>query len=236
MATPRQTPPITRLEPAAPSPARPLRDPREGSLRLKHSLDRLGAAVAIVVSAPLLLIAALYVKRSGAERVLVRERRIDRDGRSFQLLAFPPLPILRRWSIDQLPQLFNILRGEMSFVGPRPLRTVVVRDFLEILPQWAERHRVRPGIAGLSQVIGGYYTTPLQKLRFDRVYIRHRGVAFDLKILLAAFAIAFWLRWQKDWDGRLPRHWLRTGSRPASVGVARVPTQRRSGARWQAAK
>jgi lipopolysaccharide/colanic/teichoic acid biosynthesis glycosyltransferase len=116
---------------------------------------------------------------------------------------------LRKTALDELPQLINILRGEMSFVGPRPQRTVLVYSYLESMPEYAERHRVLPGLAGLAQVAGDYYLTPRQKLRFDRLYIRHRSLGFDLKLILLAFAVAFWFRWQKGWDGRLPRKWFR---------------------------
>jgi lipopolysaccharide/colanic/teichoic acid biosynthesis glycosyltransferase len=70
---------------------------------------------------------------------------------------------------------------------------------------------VRPGLAGLAQVAGDYYLTPRQKLRFDRLYIRHISLGFDLKLLFLAFLIAFWFRWQPDWDGRLPRSLLHEG-------------------------
>jgi len=120
--------------------------------------------------------------------------------------------LLRKTALDELPQLLNILRGEMSFVGPRPQRTVLVRTYLERIPEYAERHRVLPGLAGLAQVAGDYYLTPRQKLRFDRVYIRHRSLGFDLKLLLLAFLIAFWFRWQPDWNGRLPRRLVRLGA------------------------
>jgi len=184
MPSPRQTSPITRLEPVAPSPAPLSRDPRERSLRLKHSLDRVGAAVAIVLSVPLLLIAALYVKRSGAERVLVRERRIDRDGRSFHLLAFPPLPVLRRWSINQLPQLFNILRGKMSFVGPRPERPEFVELFGANLRRHDQPRRVRPGVTGWSQVQGLTGDAPLaERVRWDDWYVENWSLRLDARIL-----------------------------------------------------
>lgn len=113
--------------------------------------------------------------------------------------------LLRKTALDELPQLINILIGEMSFVGPRPQRTVLVREYLAHLPKYAERHQVRPGLAGLAQVAGDYYLTPRQKLRFDRLYIRHHSLAFDLKLILLAFLIAFWFRWQKNWNGRIPR-------------------------------
>jgi lipopolysaccharide/colanic/teichoic acid biosynthesis glycosyltransferase len=99
----------------------------------------------------------------------------------------------------------------MSFVGPRPQRTVLVHEYLEAIPEYAERHRVLPGLAGLAQVAGDYYLTPRQKLRFDRLYIQHASLGFDLKLLFLAFLIAFWYRWRKDWDGKLPRWLLRCG-------------------------
>jgi lipopolysaccharide/colanic/teichoic acid biosynthesis glycosyltransferase len=120
--------------------------------------------------------------------------------------------LLRKTALDELPQLLNILRGEMSFVGPRPQRTVLVQGYLRELPAYAQRHRVLPGLAGLAQVVGDYYLTPHQKLRFDRLYIKYTSLGFDLKLILLAFMITFWYRWQKDWDGRLPRRWLRLGS------------------------
>jgi lipopolysaccharide/colanic/teichoic acid biosynthesis glycosyltransferase len=120
--------------------------------------------------------------------------------------------VLRKTALDELPQLVNILLGEMSFVGPRPQRTVLVHDYLQRMPEYTERHRITPGLAGLAQVAGDYYLTPRQKLRFDRLYIRHASLGFDLKLILLAFAIAFWYRWQKDWNGRLPRRLMRWGS------------------------
>lgn len=116
--------------------------------------------------------------------------------------------VLRKTALDELPQLINILGGEMSFVGPRPQRTVLVYTYLETMPEYAERHRVLPGLAGLAQVAGDYFLTPRQKLRFDRLYIQHAGLGFDLKLLFLAFLITFWYRWQEGWDGRLPRHLL----------------------------
>jgi lipopolysaccharide/colanic/teichoic acid biosynthesis glycosyltransferase len=121
--------------------------------------------------------------------------------------------ILRKTALDELPQLLNILRGEMSFVGPRPQRTVLVQEYLRDIPKYAQRHRVLPGLSGLAQVAGDYYLTPRGKLRFDRLYIEHTGLGFDLKLLFLAFLITFWYRWQADWDGRLPRSWLRVGAR-----------------------
>jgi lipopolysaccharide/colanic/teichoic acid biosynthesis glycosyltransferase len=118
---------------------------------------------------------------------------------------------LRKTALDELPQLFNILLGQMSFVGPRPQRTVLVYEYLQEIPEFAERHRVLPGLSGLAQVVGNYYSTPRQKLRFDRIYAQHASLGFDLKLLVLAFLIVFWLRWRPDWDGRIPRSWMRFG-------------------------
>lgn len=120
--------------------------------------------------------------------------------------------LLRKTALDELPQLLNILKGEMSFVGPRPQRTVLVQSYLRELPEYAQRHRVLPGLAGLAQVAGDYYLSPRQKLRFDRLYIKYTSLGFDLKLIFLAFMITFWYRWHKDWDGRLPRKLLRMGS------------------------
>ena len=151
MADPGRTPSIPQLEPVDHAPAAPGPE-RPRSLKLKHALDRVGAAVAIVLALPVLLVAALAAKLSEAESVIVRERRIDRDGRSFQMLAFGGPAFLRRWSIDQLPQLVNVLKGEMSFVGPRPERPEFVELFGANLRRYDQPRRVRPGITGWSQV------------------------------------------------------------------------------------
>ena len=120
--------------------------------------------------------------------------------------------LMRKTALDELPQLINILKGEMSFVGPRPQRTVLVRDYLLEMPEYAERHVVQPGIAGLAQVAASYYITPRQKLRFDRLYVRHAGLGFDLRLLTIALLLVFYLRWKPGWDGKVPRGWLRARS------------------------
>jgi lipopolysaccharide/colanic/teichoic acid biosynthesis glycosyltransferase len=120
--------------------------------------------------------------------------------------------VLRKAALDELPQLLNIIRGEMSFVGPRPQRTVLVREYLQVMPEYSERHAVAPGISGLAQVVGSYYISPRQKLRLDRLYVRHANLGFDLKLLVIAFLVVFYLRWKKDWNGRVPRKWIRFGS------------------------
>ena len=184
MAFPGRTSSVTRLEPATHAPEPPPGGAPRRSLRVKHALDRLGAAGAIAVALPVLALAAIVAKLSTG-KVLVRDRRIDRDGRSFQLLAFPPLPVLRRWSIDQLPQLFNVVRGEMSFVGPRPERPEFVELFGANLRRHDQPRSVRPGITGWSQLQELSGSAPLaERLRWDDWYVRNWSLRLDLRIAL----------------------------------------------------
>lgn len=204
---------------------------------LKRAFDVCLAVLGLVVSAPVWLLTAFIIWIEDPGPLLFVKNSVGKGGINFHQLKLrtmvreaenftgPVLAseedervlvigrVLRKTALDELPQLINILRGEMSFVGPRPQRTVLVRGYLESMPEYAERHAVLPGLAGLAQVVGDYYLTPRQKLRFDRLYIRYRSLGFDLKLIALAFMIAFWFRWQKNWNGRLPRKWIRINHR-----------------------
>jgi len=185
MPFPRRSQPFPPLQPVEQSRAAPAPDPRERSFALKHALDRIGAAIALVVVAPVALIAAVAVKLGTDGPVLVRERRIARDGRSFTMLVFPPLPLLRRFAIDQLPQLVNVLRGQMSFVGPRPERPEFVELFGGNLRRPDQPRRVRPGITGWSQLRGLAAHAPLaERVTWDDWYVENWSLWLDVKIAL----------------------------------------------------
>jgi len=96
---------------------------------------------------------------------------------------------LRSYRIDELPQIVNILRGEMSFVGPRPERMHFVESFLAEIPGYRERFRVKPGVTGLAQVSGGYATTPERKLKYDLIYMFHQNLAMDVQIVLETLRV-----------------------------------------------
>jgi lipopolysaccharide/colanic/teichoic acid biosynthesis glycosyltransferase len=201
----------------------------------KRLFDIFLAVVGLVCSAPVLIFVSLIIWMEDPGPIFFVKNSVGKGGVNFHQLKFRTMvynaesvtgPILarrddsrtlsigrflRKTALDELPQLFNILLGQMSFVGPRPQRTVLVYEYLQEIPEFAERHRVLPGLSGLAQVVGNYYSTPRQKLRFDRIYAQHASLGFDLKLLVLAFLIVFWLRWRPDWDGRIPRSWMRFG-------------------------
>ena len=202
----------------------------------KRLFDYISAVFGILISMPIWSFITFLVWFEDPGPILFIKNSVTKGGKNFHQFKFRTMvpgaevetgPVqakrgdarvllsgrfLRKTALDELPQLINILRSEMSFVGPRPQRTVLVRGYLEVLPEYAERHRVLPGLAGLAQVAGDYYLTPRQKLRFDRLYIRYRSLGFDLKLTMLAFLITFWYRWQDDWNGRFPRSFMRFGT------------------------
>jgi lipopolysaccharide/colanic/teichoic acid biosynthesis glycosyltransferase len=172
---------------------------------VKRALDLLGASAALVLLAPLILATAVAVRFAMGAPVLFRQVRPGRGGRPFTLLKFRtlrdardsqgrPLPdgqrltpfgaFLRSTSLDELPELWNVLRGDMSLVGPRPL-------LMEYLPLYsreqARRHEVLPGITGWAQVNGRNTPSWEDRLAMDVWYVDNRSLLLDLRILLATF-------------------------------------------------
>jgi exopolysaccharide biosynthesis polyprenyl glycosylphosphotransferase len=167
------------------------------SLFLKRSLDLVGASILVVAVAPLLALIAALVRRDSPGPIFFRQERLGRNMRPFTLLKFrtmrpgsPDEPdearltglgaLLRAWSIDELPQLWNVLRGDMSLVGPRPLLPVYLDRYTAAQ---ARRHEVRPGITGLAQVSGRNALTWEEKFALDVWYVDHRSLRVDLWIL-----------------------------------------------------
>ena len=105
--------------------------------------------------------------------------------------------IMRKTALDEIPQLLNIFKGDMSWVGPRPERPEFVRVFLCDIPGSAERHQVRPGLTGVAQVYGRYYTDVGDKLKHDLYYVRHRALLFDFHL----FAMSWLIASKGRWDG-----------------------------------
>jgi Undecaprenyl-phosphate glucose phosphotransferase len=176
---------------------------------LKRGMDLVLAALGLVVLAPTLGLIALLIRRSSPGRVLYRQERMGLDGRSFRMLKFRTMPedaeaetgpvwsvegdtrptpvgrVLRRFSLDELPQLWNVLKGDMSLVGPRPERPFFVHQFKTLIPQYMLRHKVKAGLTGWAQVNGLRGNTSLEKrLEYDLYYIQNWSLALDVKILI----------------------------------------------------
>jgi Undecaprenyl-phosphate glucose phosphotransferase len=174
----------------------------------KRVTDIVVASVALLVLSPLLLLLALLIKLTSPGPVLYAQERMGLDGRTFQMLKFRSMKldaeaatgavwarevddrrtlfgtILRRTSLDELPQLWNVLCGEMSLVGPRPERPVFVRKFREEIPHYMLRHKVKSGITGWAQINGWRGNTSLRRrIECDLYYIQNWSYALDLKIL-----------------------------------------------------
>jgi Undecaprenyl-phosphate glucose phosphotransferase len=175
---------------------------------VKRTLDLVIAATALVLLSPLFAVIALAIRLSDGRPVFYRQRRMGLDGRPFEIVKFRSMRLgaedesgptwagpddprrtrvgrfLRRWSLDELPQLVNVVKGEMSLVGPRPERPEFVREFKEKFPQYMVRHRVRAGMTGWAQVHGWRGATDLAKrIEYDLYYIENWSLALDVKIL-----------------------------------------------------
>ena len=98
---------------------------------------------------------------------------------------------IRKVRIDELPQLINIVKGEMSFIGPRPERPEIIEKYLEVMPEFAFRTKVKAGLAGYAQVYGKYNTTPYDKLKLDLFYVENYSVWLDIKLMLLTLKILF---------------------------------------------
>jgi Undecaprenyl-phosphate glucose phosphotransferase len=175
---------------------------------LKRFMDLAFGGLALLVVLPAMGLIALAVRMSSPGPILYRQERMGLDGRRLSMLKFRTMPVdveaetgpvwarpgdprptrvgtfLRRWSLDELPQLLNVLRGEMSLVGPRPERPVFVEEFRRKIPGYMLRHKVKSGVTGWAQVNGWRGNTSLEKrIEYDLYYIERWSLGFDLKIL-----------------------------------------------------
>jgi exopolysaccharide biosynthesis polyprenyl glycosylphosphotransferase len=174
----------------------------------KRTTDVVGAVTLLLVAAPLFPLLALVVRRTGPQ-ILLRQQRVGEHGKVFTMYKFRTMRldaerpgealwaaqddpritsagrIMRRLRLDELPQVWNIFRGEMSLVGPRPERPEFIDELLTAVPWWERRHLVKPGITGWAQVNRGYTADSegsVDKLSYDLWYIRHRSLTVDLLI------------------------------------------------------
>ena len=180
---------------------------------LKRMLDIAVSIPAIIILLPLMALTAIAIKADSKGPVTYSQERVGQYGKTFKVYKFRSMkqdaeaksgPVLakegdsritkvgrfiRATRIDELPQLFNVLKGEMSIVGPRPERPFFVEQFIKEKPEYAYRHNVKPGITGLAQIAGKYNTTAYDKLIYDLIYIQEVSVKTDLIIMLQTLKV-----------------------------------------------
>ena len=185
---------------------------------VKRSIDILGAVVLLAGLTPVVALVAVAVKCSSPGPVLIRQKRVTQGGKEFTLFKFrsmradaeastgavlataqdnritPLGRFLRKTRLDELPQLINVLRGEMSLIGPRPERPEIARALSKQIPGFHRRLGAKAGLTGLAQVIQGYpdgIDGYRQKLALDVVYIKRRSLLLDLQIALRTVGVVF---------------------------------------------
>ena len=174
----------------------------------KRAVDIIGSSLGIVISSPIMVAAALAIKFTSRGPVIFKQERVGLHNRTFKMYKFRTMEtqrpsaeesawtvkddprvtgvgkFLRRTSLDELPQLFNILVGEMSLVGPRPERPQFVEKFKEEIPRYMIKHQVRPGLTGWAQINGYRGDTSIRKrIEYDLFYIENWTMSFDIKIM-----------------------------------------------------
>lgn len=181
---------------------------------LKRLSDIVISVTAILLLSPIMIVTAIGIKLYDHGPVFYKQTRLTKDGRRFEIIKFrsmkmdaekngaqlstvhddritPIGKIIRKLRIDELPQLFNILKNDMAVVGPRPERPEIASQYEQDIPEFHLRLRVKAGLTGYAQVYGKYNTTPLDKLKLDLIYIAQRSVLFDLRILFYTLKIIF---------------------------------------------
>lgn len=182
---------------------------------VKRLLDLVISVIGLVVASPFMLVCALAVKLCDEGPVFYRQKRVTENGAQFSVLKFrtmivdaekqsgsvwaakdddritPVGRVLRKLRLDELPQLLNVLHGEMSIVGPRPEREELIREFEKQYPEFRYRLKVKAGLTGLAQIMGKYNTTPLDKLMMDLEYIENYSIWMDFKLLFQTFKVFF---------------------------------------------
>ncbi|GBD39783.1 Putative undecaprenyl-phosphate N-acetylgalactosaminyl 1-phosphate transferase [bacterium HR37] len=190
----------------------------------KRIFDFSLALIGLIFSIPIWILVAIAIWLEDGRPILYKQRRLGKHERPFWLFKFRSMvknaedstgPVwamendprvtkvgrfIRATAIDELPQLINILKGDISFVGPRAERPELAAKFKRNIPAFALRTIVKPGLTGIAQVYGRYDTPPQHKLRYDLIYIKNQSFILDLKLILLSFWITFTGKWQSRED------------------------------------
>lgn len=195
----------------------------------KRGLDVALASAGLLASAPICAVLALLIKREDGGPVFFRQERVGEGGRRFEVLKFRSMllnneaivgalqasehdpritrigRIMRSTAMDELPQFWNILRGDMSFVGPRALRPGEIEAGgdgrhvpMEEIPGYAERHAVRPGLTGIAQIFAPRDVPRRHKFKYDQIYVAHQSFGLDVRLI----ALSFWITFRGKWEHR----------------------------------
>lgn len=183
---------------------------------MKRLIDIVGSLLLLIIASPFMLITAILVKLYDGGPILYKQVRCTIEQREFYIMKFrsmrvdaekdgvarlaqknddritPIGKVIRKCRLDELPQLLNILKGDMSFIGPRPERPEIIAQYVEVMPEFVYRMKVKAGLAGFAQIYGKYNTSPYDKLKLDLTYIEHYSVWLDLKLMLLTLKILFW--------------------------------------------
>lgn len=182
---------------------------------IKRTFDIVASAAALLVLLVPMVLIAIVVSATSEGGALFTQERLGKNGKPFRMTKFRTMrkdaerdgaqwsrgdedsritrvgSFLRKVRLDELPQLWSILKGDMSFVGPRPERQVFYDEFETYIHGFSERLKVKPGLTGLAQVNGGYFLRPEEKVLYDVEYIKNRSVWLDLKILFQTIRVVF---------------------------------------------
>ena len=182
---------------------------------IKRAIDLFCALILVILASPIMLITAIIIKLSDFGPVFYKQNRVTRDGKVFKIIKFRSMRVdaekdgkarlaskgdpritpfgrfIRKVRIDELPQLFNIIAGDMSFIGPRPERTEIIEQYIKEMPEFEFRTKVKAGLAGYAQVYGKYNTTPYDKLKLDLFYIENYTTWMDLRLMLLTLKVLF---------------------------------------------
>ena len=183
---------------------------------IKRVFDIVSSGVALIALSPIILFTSLAIKISDGGPVFYRQTRLTRDGAEFEILKFrsmrvdaekdgvarlsqgendnrvtPIGRIVRRYRLDEIPQLWNILKGDMSVVGPRPERPEIAELYYKQMPEFKLRLQVKAGLTGYAQIYGKYNTAPYEKLEFDLLYINNMNIFVDLQLCFATVMTLF---------------------------------------------
>lgn len=199
--------PMLRLDRYNPSPE---------YLFIKRTIDILVSGIAAVLLSPVMLVVAIAIKKTDGGPVFYKQKRLTKDGKIYDVLKFRSMRVdaekdgvarlstgenddritpigrfIRKVRLDELPQVFNILAGSMSLVGPRPERPEIAAQYEAEMPEFRLRLQAKAGLTGYAQVYGKYNTTPYDKLQMDLMYIAHPSIWEDIRIMFSTVKILF---------------------------------------------